>query len=222
MVSASCPNVRNPKLVERVARAMCKADGNDPDAKCLRSGSALAHLSGIAAAAQLAPRDCSLWPAWMLYAYAAEVAISELEAAAMEPFTLRPGTATADPVEPPVERTPWFPPETVRNAWATEVRHCGPFAGKGDLAARICGLKSDFIVVDDPMEDGGAAGVKRLAGKVAEYEADQDGFFAKLREDTEKMAADILSSSVFADAAPAPKDAVLIEALRKQREKEGW
>ncbi len=37
-VSPSCPNAADPKLVERVARAMCKEDGNDPDAKCLRKG----------------------------------------------------------------------------------------------------------------------------------------------------------------------------------------
>ena len=196
----------NPKLIERVSRAICKADGNDPDQKCLRGGMQLAHLCGIASSATAAPRDCVLWPAWMLYAYIAETAIEELEAAAMEPFTLRPGTACADPVEAPVERTPWFPPATVREAWAAEVMHRQP---SGPLRPTTPG--GSDLTMGVPLE-----------GKIAAYEAGQAAHLAKLREDMEKMAADMLGSAVFPEPAPAPKDAVLIDALRRQREKEGW
>ena len=39
-VSAFCPNAVDLKLIERVSRAMCKADGNDPDAKCHHAATA--------------------------------------------------------------------------------------------------------------------------------------------------------------------------------------
>lgn len=103
-VSASCSNAINPKLIERIARAMCKAEGNDPDAKCLRAGVSLMHLSGVVAAATYEPHETQLRPAWALYAYAAATAIIELEAAAME------NPAWWSDGEIPVERTPWFPP----------------------------------------------------------------------------------------------------------------
>ena len=228
------------KLVERVARAMCKCDGNDPNQRCLRDGMQLAHLRGIASAATAAPRDCITWPAWMLYAYVAETAIKELEAAAMEPFTLRPGTAAADPVEPPMERTPWYPPETVRKAWATRVipssvaiderlmiswsKPCDPTSWGEEIQAqrKLSGKSASQIIVDDPFEEDGSSSVKRMAGKIADYEGKMNAHYAKLRQDMEKMAADVLNSPAVPESAPAPKDAVLIDALRRQREKEGW
>ncbi len=101
--SDSCPDgykpmtkerLPDPKLIERVSRAMCKADGNDPDAKCLRRGmTELVHLGGLGAGARYAPQDLLLVPAWSIYVPAAETAILELEAAAMEPYPLSPGTA---------------------------------------------------------------------------------------------------------------------------------
>ncbi len=103
------------KLVERVSRAMCKADGNDPDAKCLRRGmTELVHLGGLGAGARYAPQDLLLVPAWSIYVPAAETAILELEAAAMEPYPLSPGNASSEAPIVPVERTPWFPPHLFR------------------------------------------------------------------------------------------------------------
>ena len=109
------PSDPDPKLVERVARAMCKADGNDPDGMCIKCGYQLEHLSGMAKGAQYMPRESVLVPAWVLYAGAAKTAIIELEAAAMEPFVPR----SVD--EHSVERTPWWASEPIRRAWAAEV-----------------------------------------------------------------------------------------------------
>ena len=66
------------RRVERVARALCRAEGNDPDAKCLRAGVHLVYLQGLAAGARYAPEDWRLTPVWTLYAPVARVALRPL------------------------------------------------------------------------------------------------------------------------------------------------
>ena len=109
IVNEFCPAAVDPKLIERIARAMCMADGNDPDEKCLGTGVELRYLLGLVRYSRVAPPDSSLVPAFAFYLAAAEAAITELEAAAMEPFPLTPGTNNSDPLPVPVKRTPWFP-----------------------------------------------------------------------------------------------------------------
>lgn len=75
----------DPKLVERIARAMCRANGVDADSKC-------------------AYDDSTSDPMWILYALLADTAIQELEAAAMEPLPVSSDSVSLPPL--PVERTP--------------------------------------------------------------------------------------------------------------------
>jgi hypothetical protein len=85
------------KLIERIARAMCKAERNDPDAMCIGRGVELQSLRGLAIGVNYAPPECWVQPAWTLYAHSAEAAIVELEAASMEPS--QPGTGDRPAIE---------------------------------------------------------------------------------------------------------------------------
>lgn len=113
-IPAECPNPIDVKLIERVARALCKMDGNDPDdfgymhKETVYTGFANKFKRPVPAEA--------CWRLWHVYAPLAETAILELEAAAMEPFIYRPNAPADGP-----ERAEWSPPEPVRRAWATEV-----------------------------------------------------------------------------------------------------
>jgi hypothetical protein len=97
----------DPKLIERIARAMCKADGNDPD-NIGQTGHEFVH-HGFASSWTRPHQPEKHFHLWMIYRSLAEAAILEMEAAAMEPFPLSPGTSGSDPLPVPVERTPWFP-----------------------------------------------------------------------------------------------------------------
>ena len=138
-VSAFCRMPWIFKLIERVSRAMCKADGNDPDAKCLRRGmTELVHLGGLGAGARYAPQDLLLVPAWSIYVPAAETTMLHLEAAAMEPFVARYIE------EKSVERTPWWPPQGLKRAWAAEVVHWDTVGSKC-----VSGKSASQVIVDD-------------------------------------------------------------------------
>lgn len=63
--------------VEQIARAMCVADGNDPNAMCYRIPEH--HLSGFASSAKLQVDERWLNPAWHLYVPLAQTAIEEIE-----------------------------------------------------------------------------------------------------------------------------------------------
>lgn len=91
----------DPKLIERIARAMCKADGNDPNA--LGHSMQMPRHNGLAQRMYAAVNPSACEPVWLCYARAAETAILELEAAAWEP---------------------------VRRAWATEVHRWDAVASK--------------------------------------------------------------------------------------------
>jgi hypothetical protein len=105
IVSASCPKRIDLNLIERIARAMCKADGNDPDRLCLVHAS-LPHLRGLASSFQIAPQTVPsrevTQASWKLYASAAETAILELEAAAMDGDRAHAGDGNTG--------APWYPP----------------------------------------------------------------------------------------------------------------
>ena len=139
--SAHSPNAIDPKLIERIARAMCKADGNDPELMCYQTQDY--HLCGVARSAKVRMDESCCSPAWHLYYRMAEAAILELEAAAMEPFQLSPGKASSEPPEVPVERTPWYPPRIAQ----LELRPPGydEFFGKYAAAAENITARADAI-----------------------------------------------------------------------------
>ena len=67
------------ETIERVARAMCIADHNDPDRKVTRY--IQEHLNGIAQHKTYLPPEQHCVPAWELYAHLVPAAIEALEAA---------------------------------------------------------------------------------------------------------------------------------------------
>ena len=67
-----------PDTLERVARAMCIADHNDPDRKVARY--IQEHLNGMAQHKQYLPVEQHCVPAWHLYAHLVPAAIEALEA----------------------------------------------------------------------------------------------------------------------------------------------
>ena len=76
-MNKQCPKAIYPETIERIARAMCEADGNDPDRKCMRFMPP--HLNGLASRALQMPNEGIVSPAWMLYGHLAEAAIGALE-----------------------------------------------------------------------------------------------------------------------------------------------
>ena len=95
-------NKIDPKLIERIARAMCMADGNDPDAMCIGRGIDRQRLRGLAVGVDYAPPEGCLQRVWTLYASVAEAAIIELEAAAMDGDRAHAGDGNTG--------APWYPP----------------------------------------------------------------------------------------------------------------
>lgn len=78
LVSTSCPNAADPKLVERVARTMCRADGNDPDALGYKHHEYI--YSGLASQfKQPVSSECAQ-PLWHVYAPLAAEAVIEINA----------------------------------------------------------------------------------------------------------------------------------------------
>ena len=67
-----------PDTLERVARAMCIADHNDPDRKVARY--IQEHLNGMAQHKQYLPVEQHCVPAWHLYTHLVPAAIEALEA----------------------------------------------------------------------------------------------------------------------------------------------
>lgn len=72
----------DPKLIEHIARAMCSADGNDPDLRCFRFE--IAHLGGIARHVHIIPEEAALVTAWRLYIPLAEAALNKMMTALRE------------------------------------------------------------------------------------------------------------------------------------------
>ena len=66
-----------PDTLERVARAMCKADHNDPDRKVARY--IQEHLNGMAQHKTYLPVEQHCVPAWHLYTHLVPAAIEALE-----------------------------------------------------------------------------------------------------------------------------------------------
>ena len=66
----------NPETIEQVSRALCIADGNDPDQKCMRFMPP--HLSGMASRALQVPHDSIIQLGWELYANLARAAIESI------------------------------------------------------------------------------------------------------------------------------------------------
>jgi len=71
-----------PEVLERVARAMCVADHNDPDRKVTRY--IQEHLNGLAQHKAYLPSETHQIPAWHLYTHLVPAAIE-----ALEPIPLR-------------------------------------------------------------------------------------------------------------------------------------
>ena len=65
------------ETIERVARAMCVADGNEPDRSCTIHTQR--HLRGIAQSAVYLPTETNITKAWKLYESLAQVAIETLQ-----------------------------------------------------------------------------------------------------------------------------------------------
>ena len=66
----------NPETIEQVSRALCAADGNDPDQKCMRFMPP--HLSGMASRVLQVPHDSIIQLGWELYANLARAAIESI------------------------------------------------------------------------------------------------------------------------------------------------
>lgn len=66
------------EAVAAIARAMAKADGNDPHALCIRHGITECRLSGLASGARYQLSENLLTPVWVLYYHLAEVAFEML------------------------------------------------------------------------------------------------------------------------------------------------
>lgn len=278
IVPPACPNAPDPKLIERIARAMCKADGNDPDAKCLRPRHVLLHLGGVASGIQCAPHETELRLAWTLYAGAAETAILELEAAAMDGDRAHMGNGDTG--------APWYPPHlySVKAGKVSPMGDCAEprtvlavFAKTmvggvetthdfhaADNCAR-CGVRrepvADGLVSPDcpyPAEagpifvdpqsmlkrprtavfcnvphpcptrnastDDGEEARELVNQYTGEMAAIHDGMH-RLQDEEKEAFARVINEGLPEELdvklnVPAPKDAPLIEALRRQREKD--
>ena len=202
------------------------------------------------------------------YAPAAETAILELEAAAMEPYPLSPGTADSNPPAVPVERTPWFPPLRPENkALYERMRELGSTAMQqqsvsdqvpGGLHILMGMPPSPATSESDndpanpnvaPAVDGrglmtqdGWDAARKAAMEVMrdakgfpihppqwpeifnKAEPSKDGIGLRSVSNPmpgdEQILADQEAEGLVFDQAPAPKDAPLLEALKRQREKD--
>ena len=138
-IGAPCPNATDPSLVERIARAMCKADGNDPDKKYSVQVVEGAPLVGIAAGARPIREDL-LRPVWKMYAYLADAAIAEM-------FDALKDTAEMNAAYPLVQvelQGVDDDPEWVKKARAAR----GPIPMTHDVLASVSKLASEMMKQD--------------------------------------------------------------------------
>lgn len=218
------PNAPDPRLIERIARAMCKADGNDPDEGSCRFK--MPVLSGLAGRATRAPSGAEIQPTWTLYYNAAEAAIIEMEVAAMEaddyPLSPEEDAHLSEMLTKSFQKT--------AGAFATQNIpsriHDEDIAG--ELQAEEIRMLQD-MVREDPEAlwrnnnaDQDATKRKEAWEKWVSESAKAVSDAIVRGASVEKAAADFFNAPENLPPQTASKDAPLIEAIRKQREKDGF